>query len=66
MNEGMSYEKFQEIKNKYGFMSSWAIWRELLPNEKPKTGMGDISFFIDPSPELLKMLRDQNRLFHRK
>ncbi len=53
----ISYEKFQNIKKKYGHMSSWAIWKEWKPTEKPKSGMGDISFFDKPSMELLKTLK---------
>lgn len=56
-NSNISYEKFQDIKNKYGHMSSWAIWNEWKPTEKAKSGMGDISFFDNPSMELLKTLK---------
>ena len=38
-------------------MSSWAIWKERKPTEKAKSRMGDISFFDNPSIELLKTLR---------
>ncbi len=55
-NSNISSEKFQNIKNKYGHMSSWAIWNEWKPTEKAKSGMGDISFFDNPSTELLKTL----------
>ena len=55
-NSSISYEKFQDIKNRYGHLSSWAIWKEWKPPEKPKSGMGDISFFDNPSIELLKTL----------
>ena len=37
-------------------MSSWAIWKEWKPAEKSKSGMGDTSFFENPSTELLKIL----------
>ena len=36
---------FEEIKSKYGHMSSWAIWQKMDESKKPKFGVGEISFF---------------------
>jgi len=52
----ISLEKFKQIKQKYGSMASWAFWKELIPGEKAKSGMGDISFFDNPTDNFLKML----------
>lgn len=35
----------KEIKNKYGHMSSFAIWQKIDETQKPKYGVGDISHF---------------------
>lgn len=35
----------REIKNKYGHMCSFAIWKKIDPTQKPKYGVGDISHF---------------------
>ena len=35
----------EQIKNKYGNVSSWAIWTKLEENQKPKYNMGDLSVF---------------------
>ena len=50
-------EQYQKIKNKYGKMASWAIWKEWNTYDKSKAGMGDISFFENPTPELLESLK---------
>jgi len=50
----LSLEKYEYIKNKYGHMSSWAIWSK--QNGKPKSGMDDISFFYNPSQAILNTL----------
>jgi len=34
-----------EIKDKYGHMSSFAIWKKIDKSQKPKYGVGDISYF---------------------
>ena len=39
----ISIEKFEEIKIKYGNMSSWAIWKE--KDIKEKSNIGDLSIF---------------------
>ena len=44
---------FIDVKAKYGHMASWAIWKKLDSTQKPKFGMGDISFF--DSPETLQL-----------
>jgi len=37
-------EKFDYIKDKYGYWTSWAIWAEV--GETPKSNVGDLSIFI--------------------
>ena len=39
----VSREKFEEIKEKYGFWSSWALWADV--EEAPKSNVGDLSIF---------------------
>jgi hypothetical protein len=39
----ISRNKFEEIKEKYGFWSSWALWAEV--GETPKSNVGDLSIF---------------------
>lgn len=39
----VSREKFEEIKEKYGHWSSWALWAEA--GETPKSNVGDLSIF---------------------
>jgi len=36
-------DKFEEIKEKYGYWSSWAIWAEA--GDTPKSNVGDLSVF---------------------
>ena len=36
-------DKFEEIKEKYGYWSSWAIWAEA--GDAPKSNVGDLSVF---------------------
>ena len=43
------------IKEKYGNISSWALWTEHLDN-RSKIGMDDISFFENPSQSTLESL----------
>ena len=50
----MSHEKYEYIKDKYGHMSSWAIWSP--QGVKSKSGMDDTSFFYNPSQTLLNTL----------
>jgi hypothetical protein len=49
----ISLNKFEEIKIKYGHMSSWALWKE--KDIKEKSNVGDISIFksIFNEPSLL-------------
>ena len=56
MSSNITMKKFNAIKEKYGHMSSWAIWGKQLNPKKPKDNMGDISFFEKPDKELLKKL----------
>ncbi|NBV72382.1 MAG: hypothetical protein EBR60_10165 [Burkholderiaceae bacterium] len=39
----VSREKFEEIKEKYGYWSSWALWAEV--GDAPKSNVGDLSIF---------------------
>jgi len=39
----VSSKKFQEIKEKYGYWSSWALWAEV--GDTPKSNIGDLSIF---------------------
>ena len=39
----ISREKFEEIKEKYGYWSSWALWAEI--GDTPKSNVGDLSIF---------------------
>ena len=50
----LSREQYEYVKEKYGHMSSWAIWSK--QNGKSKTGMDDISFFNNPSKTTLDTL----------
>jgi len=50
----MTRDRYNSIKDKYGHMSSWAIWAK--QNGKSKSGMDDISFFYNPSQTLLNTL----------
>ena len=43
----MEVKIYQELKEKYGSMSSWAIWSD--KNGKEKSGMDDISFLEEYS-----------------
>ena len=50
----ITLDKFTEIKNKYGSMSSWAIWKE--QEDTIKSGISDISFFENPTDITLNIL----------
>ena len=41
----MKFELFNEITNKYGYWSSWAIWANVL--DTPKSNIGNLSIFDD-------------------
>ncbi|NCY22281.1 hypothetical protein EBX31_10050 [bacterium] len=45
MNQVISVEKFNLIKQKHGLYGSWAIWAKA--GKTPKSNMGDISIFND-------------------
>ena len=47
-------EKYDFIKDKYGYYSSWAIWSE--EDEKPKSNIGDLDIL---DPDLNKDLLSQ-------
>ena len=53
-------QRFQAVRDKYGHYASWAVWCP--KGESPKDGMGDISFFDDPSDELLATLNPETVL----
>jgi hypothetical protein len=53
----LSQERFEAIKDERGHYASWAVWGE--EGDKPKDGMGDISFFENPSDELLGTLNPE-------
>ena len=50
-------ERFNTVKERYGHYASWAVWAA--EGVRPKYGMGDISFFDDPSDELLVTLNPE-------
>ena len=52
----MDLEKFNFIKQKYGHVASWAIWKEV--GETPKSNMEDLNI-LDPqqNPNLLSKLK---------
>jgi hypothetical protein len=47
----LTMDTFTKIKEKYGNISSWAIWREDV-DTRSKAGMDDISFFEHPEQTL--------------
>ena len=52
-------ERLDSVRKKYGHYASWAVWG--IQGLTPKSGMGDISFFEDPSEELLATLNPERR-----
>ena len=52
----MDLEKFNFIKEEYGPVASWAIWKEV--GETPKSNMGDLNI-LDPqqNPDVLSELK---------
>lgn len=51
----VTMETYSKIKEKYGSLSSWALWKE--PEDFcSKLGMEDISFFENPSEKTLELL----------
>lgn len=51
----ITLEHYESIKNKYGHMSSWAIYSDK-KEQKEKSGVGEIPFFENPSESLLSSL----------
>lgn len=51
----ISKQKFEDIKEKYGDVASWAVWAKT--GNSPKSNIGDVSVFdIDKNSEILKLL----------
>jgi len=52
----MDIEKIEFIKKKYGYVASWAVWKEV--GETPKSNMGDLNI-LDPqqNPNLLSQFK---------
>ena len=51
----LTIDTYNKIKEKYGSISSWALWTEPA-DAKSKIGMGDLSFFENPSQLTLDVL----------
>jgi hypothetical protein len=51
----ISIDAYNKIKDKYGNISSWALWAEDA-DIRSKKGMDDISFFENPSQSTLDLL----------
>jgi len=51
----ITIDNYNKIKEKYANISSWALWSEEI-DTRSKQGMGDISFFEDPSQRTLELL----------
>jgi hypothetical protein len=51
----ITIESYNKIKEKYGNISSWAVWTEQV-NIRSKLGMDDISFFQNPTQITLNVL----------
>ena len=51
----LTNESYNKIKEKYGNISSWALWSDQV-NIKSKLGMDDISFFENPTQTTLDLL----------
>lgn len=49
--------RFDSVKQKYGHYASWAVWG--VEGEKPKDGVGDMSFFDDPTDQFLRELNPE-------
>lgn len=45
-------EIYEKIKERYGYLSSWAVWK--LPDSTPKSNTGDLTVFAEP--EVLSVL----------
>jgi hypothetical protein len=53
----ISRQRFDDVREKYCHYASWAVWGA--EGEKPKDGIGDISFFDDPTDEFLRILNPE-------
>lgn len=51
----LTIDAYNKIKEKYGSISSWALWT-IAADAKSKLGMGDISFFENPTQITLDLL----------
>lgn len=51
----MNLETYNIIKEKYGNISSWAIW-EIYNDNRNKNKIDNIDFFINPTPSFLNIL----------
>ena len=51
----LTIDSYTNIKEKYGNISSWALWNEPV-DIRSKLGMEDISFFENPSQKTLDLL----------
>jgi len=51
----ITIDTYNKIKEKYGNISSWALWTEQ-KDARSKIGMDDISFFDNPSQRTLELL----------
>ena len=50
----MELKKFDFLKSKYGYCSSWAIWQNV--GDTPKSNIGDLSV-LEPTKQLLNTLK---------
>ena len=50
----ITIESYNKIRDKYGNISSWAVWTEHV-NTRSKIGMDDISFFENPTQITLNL-----------
>lgn len=51
----MDFDKYLEIKEKHGQVSSWALWLK----GKTKADTSDISLFINPSDDMIKKIHTE-------
>ena len=53
-NPMIDIQQFENIKQKHGSYASWAVWADA--SEKPKSNMGDVSYFKNES--VLSLLKN--------
>ena len=60
----MNEDKFEFIKSKYQYWSSWAVWAE--EGDSPKSNVGDLSI-LDPkeNPKILEILNPNSLVKYR-